>query len=231
MADGLHVLIVDDHALIRRALVLLLRDWIAATDVIEAGTIDEAVAAVAAHPRVDLALIDLRLPGTVGLEGIRRFMSAHRDVPVAIISGHADPSLVEAALAMGVRGLILKSAKPEVFRSAIELIRSGEIYVPSELMLARPDSLGGGAESGGPNSRALAGLSARQRDVLRHLARGRSNKEIARLLQMNEGTVKLHVTAILRQLGVKNRTEAALLAARVDLGEDDDGAAEPGGAR
>jgi DNA-binding NarL/FixJ family response regulator len=218
MAEPSKVLVVDPQPLIRRALGLLLRDCAGASDVVEAATMDDAAAT---HVPVDLAVIGLCGTVHAGLDGLKAFLAAHPHVPVAIVASHGDPALVETALALGARGFILTSLRPEVFRSAIELIRSGEVYVPAELMLPHPSN-GNGAPSRtaqAPVGRLLGMLSLRQRDVLRHLSRGRSNKEIARLLEMNEGTVKLHVTAILRQLGVKNRTEAALIAARSELGE------------
>jgi DNA-binding NarL/FixJ family response regulator len=198
------IAIADDHPLVRAAL----RDTLASLEprprFVEGGDGAAALAMARALPGPDLLLVDLEMPGTRGLEGIRALRRQVPAVPLVVVSADESPATVGALVAMGVAGFIPKSDSAEVIRHAVQLILAGGTYVPLRYL--------GPAESGSTQSHA--GLTERQVEVLRLLAHGRPNKEIARALGITEGTVKVHLLSVFRALGVRNRTEAVLAAQR-----------------
>jgi len=204
------MLVVDDHAIVRQGLAALLKDNGGVAEVLQAGDQRAGLAVVAAHPDLDAVILDLRMPGGDGLAAIAAFTRLRPALPVIILSSSEDPDDVRQALDQGALGYVPKSASPETLLSAVRLVMAGEIYVPP--LMARP----GGAAEPAPSPPAPAtlppGLTARQGEVLAALARGLSNKEIGRTFGLSEKTVKVHVGAILRALGVANRTQAATAA-------------------
>lgn len=174
----------------------------------EAANQAAALALVEKPPGPDLMLMDLHMPGADGIEGVRAVRERAPHVPLAIVSADEDAAAIRAMLALGVSGFIPKTDSPAVIESAVRLILAGGVYVPPRLV----NGAAGGAT---PSSAALSsGLTARQMDVVRLLARGLSNKAIARELGVSEGTVKVHLLAIFRALDVRNRTRAVLAAQR-----------------
>ena len=182
--------------------------------VIAADSIDEVLARIPELPDLDLVLLDASMLGMENFAGVGRTVEKLPNVPVVVTSSSESRAQIIAAVRNGARGYFSLSTKPRVLEHALPLILSGEYYIPAcalrlghEQVLLSPEGAPG-VRSGGN------GLTLRQCEVVGMLAEGKSNKEIARELKVLEGTVKLHVKGILRKLGVRNRTEAVLAAAR-----------------
>jgi DNA-binding NarL/FixJ family response regulator len=200
------LLVADDHSLVREGLRTVLMDYLPGTQVIAVDSLPTAIAAVKADREIALVLLDLNMPGMNGTGSIAEFCEACPLIPVIVLSGSENPTDINGALMRGAMGYIPKSSSPEVMLSAINLVRSGGVYVPSALLNERS-----------ANGRKMYELTPRQLDVLRLLAVGRSNKEIARELDISEGTVKSHVDAILGELVARNRTHAVIVAQQAGL--------------
>jgi DNA-binding NarL/FixJ family response regulator len=199
---ALTVLIADDHPLVRDALVRTVRQLQAEVTVHEAGDLD-ALLRLARAGAADLALVDLNMPGMNGVAGLARLREAAPTLPVVVASGQEDATTIRSVLGAGAVGFIPKSEKSEVLLSALQLVQAGGTYVPARLLEAP-------ATAAAPA--AASELTPRQLDVLRCLMRGEPNKLIARELGLTEGTVKIHIAAILRALQARNRTEAVVRA-------------------
>lgn len=204
----LTVLIADDHPMVRDALrrtLLLVRPE---AEVVEASDHAGAVRALQQHAP-GLALLDLHMPGMDKVDGLRRLRLQFPGVPMVVASGEDDPAIIRATLAAGAVGFLPKSDPPEVLQQALRLVLGGGSYTPPQALA----DLRHGAPPPRPDA---SGLTPRQLDVLRCLMRGQPNKLIARELGLTEGTVKIHIAAILRVLQARNRTEAVVVAR--DLG-------------
>ncbi|WP_207458444.1 response regulator transcription factor [Azospirillum sp. SYSU D00513] len=210
------ILIGDDHLLFREGLRRLLEQLHADAVFVEAGTFGEVVEQCRSGTGFDVVLMDLHMPGWPGFEGLREVQSLQPGVPVVVISASEALSDIRGALDHGATGYIPKSSSVKVMMGALNLVFSGGIYLP-------PGALSfGTAADAAPRRRAMElternggsyGLTQRQREVLECLRAGKSNKQIAYELGLSEGTVKIHVTAIFKSLGVKNRTQAVIAAA------------------
>ncbi len=202
------VLIADDHPMMRDALKRTLLLVEPAAEVLEAADYAGAVQALQSQA-LDLALLDLHMPGMDRVDGLRRLRLRFAGVPMVVASGEDDPVVMRATLAAGARGFLPKSEAPEVLQQALRLVLGGGTYLPAQALA----DLRHGAPPPRPDA---GGLTPRQTDVLRCLMRGQPNKLIARELGLTEGTVKIHIAAILRVLQARNRTEAVVVAR--DLG-------------
>lgn len=200
-------LIADDHEMVRVALKVALAPLGPEVAFVEAGSAEAALAAAAADPDLDLVLIDVNMPGMGGVEGVRRLRAAHPALPVIACSAAEDGELVKSLLALGVAGFIPKSDSTQVILQAVKLVLAGGTYAPPRLLAGASPGPAAGAES-------IEALTPRQRDVLRLLAEGKPNKLIARALDISEATVKVHLLAVFRALGARNRTEAVVIAQR-----------------
>lgn len=207
----MEILIADDHALIREALRHLLQELESDTTVIEATDGESARCAVAAHPNLDLALLDLKLPGVNGLELLTELRRGYPDLPIVVLSAVEDAATMRYVLDRGAMGFIPKSSSNRIMLGALQLILSGGRYLPPQLFSASPVA---------PRSALDLKLTERQRDVLRLMIKGQSNKEICRELGLAEPTVKIHVTAILRALQVTSRAQAIVAINRFDVALD-----------
>ena len=203
------VVIADDHPMVRDALARVVGQLYTEARVLEAGDF----AALLGHldgPAPELVLIDLNMPGMDGLDGVRRLREAFPALVIVVASGQDDPGTIRAVLALGANGFIPKIDPPDLLLQALRVVRAGGLYIPAR-------SLGDtrGVTAPLPNA---SGLTPRQLDVLRLLVKGEPNKVIARQLGLTEGTVKIHIAAILRALQARNRTEAAIRARELGLG-------------
>jgi two-component system, NarL family, nitrate/nitrite response regulator NarL len=211
----MRILIVDDHALFRDALGLLLHQFHEPVKIVHAGTADEALAAAAHYTDLDLILLDLTLsPSGGGLPALAALRRIAPTVPVVVVSASLKAADVRAALAGGAAGYVPKTLNSQEMLAALGQIMDGDIFVPPQLLAALTGAgLGARAVDAEPRS----ALTGRQIEVLQLLGTGQSNKEIARALGLTEGTVKLHVSALMRALGAKNRTEVVVAAERSGL--------------
>ena len=205
------VLLADDHALFREGVRLVLESLVDdAIEVIEANDYPQALAVVRNIPGIEIGLVDLNMPGMDGFSGIEAIKRAVPDMHLVVVSASEEPNDIRRALRAGAVGYIGKSSSSSAMIGGIRSVLAGETFVSPAVSLPPVDApLGDGAI----NLQEV--LTPRQRDVLAMLRHGKSNKEIARDLHLAEITVKLHVTAILRALGVENRTQAAILAAKI----------------
>ncbi len=209
------VLLADDHALFREGVRLVLESLVEGPlEVVEASDYIQALAAIRADASVDVGLVDLNMPGMDGFSGIEALKRASPNLHLVVVSASEQPSDVRRALDSGAHGYITKSSPSAAMLEAIRLVLGGETFISPGLDV--PDGLGGGANDSDAEA-VRQSLTPRQRDVLAMLRQGKSNKEIARDLDLAEITVKLHVTAILRALGVENRTQAAIMASKIGL--------------
>ena len=201
-------ILADDHALFRDGFALLLRQLDPGIAVLEAASLQEALQQIEQNVDTDLVLLDLSMPGVDGAESVQDLLNRFPGIPVVILSATESRQLVESLLDIGVAGFIPKSSSSQVMFSALRLVLSGGVYLPPQL-LGSADFLQDG--------NALVRLTDRQREVLQLLTEGKTNKQICRQLELSEGTVKVHLNAVYRALGVANRIEAALLARRLKL--------------
>jgi DNA-binding NarL/FixJ family response regulator len=206
------VLAADGYILCRGLVrtLTLLRDDVC---IIAANSIDEVLARISESPDLDLVLLDAGMPGMEHFAGVRRTADKLPAVPVVVTSSNESDAHIAGAIRSGAKGYFSVSTKPYVLEYALLLILSGECYVPARAlrlgpMIVTPQGFDRGMPPGNGS------LTRRQREIIVKLAEGKSNKEIARELTLLEGTVKLHVKGILRKLGVRNRTEAVVAAAR-----------------
>jgi DNA-binding NarL/FixJ family response regulator len=200
------ILVIDDHPLFRDGLQPLLAQLWSDARVLVASDAPSGLALAEAHPEIGLVLIDRNLPKMSGLSAIPAFGRLLPEVPIVMISASELPSDARAALAAGARGFLPKSSRSQAIVNALRFIVDGGTYVPP-MMLDDLESAGGTAGSSAVDDN---GLTARQRQVLKELCAGLSNKDIACKLNLAENTVKVHVSAIFKALGVISRTQAVL---------------------
>jgi DNA-binding NarL/FixJ family response regulator len=212
----MRILIVDDHALVRRGMSYVVKEGFPDADVSEAESAAAALV-VLRKEKVDLALVDVRMPDLDGLELLRTVKAEWPDIPVIMLSTYENAPYVKRALADGASGYLLKDATPEDLSQAINVAMSGSGNVLSPRVI---QNLFDDAESGSLNGgrRSEFSLTQRENDILGLLAEGRSNREIAQSLYLSEKTVKAHLAAIFRKLGVTNRTQAAMAAVSMGVG-------------
>lgn len=210
------LLIIDDHPLFREALNSAVKMAYPNVEAVEATTVDEAMAALAAGPDFDLALLDLNIPGVQGFEGLLQIRTHHPRLPVVIVSGHEDSRVISQALSYGAAGFIPKSARKADLAAAIRDVMDGAIYVPTSY---QPQTGRAGDEDRSDLLRRLSTLTPQQLRVLNMLRQGLLNKQIAYELQVGETTVKAHVSEILRKLHVYSRTQAVIEVSRLDQPE------------
>lgn len=209
------LLVVDDHALIREGLRQTLRRLADDVDILEAANRAAALESAALNPDLDLVLLDLNLPGEVGFSALEALRNQYPELPIVVLSGNDDREIVRGAIERGVLGFVPKSSSNEVMLSAIRLVLSGGVYLPPQILDMRPPA---SAEKG--DRGAQLNLTQRELDVLALMLQGKSNKLISRELGLAEGTVKIHVTAVLKALRVTTRTQAVVAATQMGLSPD-----------
>jgi len=204
----MRILIADDHPLYREAAALQIKRLHRRAHIKEVASLDELRAAAEQSARFDLILIDYHMPG-MSVDALAELVRDFPSTPLAVVSGVAGTQEVLAAARAGVRGYIPKTSSPEYFARTVQLLLAGGTSIPTEVLMAETFS------HGSPDW--LAKLSAREIEVLHGVARGRSNKEIARELGLAEVTIKLHLRNLFRKMAVKSRAEAAVKAVKARL--------------
>jgi DNA-binding NarL/FixJ family response regulator len=218
LSTAYRVVIVDDHPLFRAALKSAVCAACATGEFFEADSVATLFDLLERQPNVDLLLLDLNLPGAHGFSALAYLRGAYPELPVVVVSALDDPTTVQQAMAFGAQGFISKSAHADSISASVRAVLRGDIVTPAGYRA-------GGA--GLPDRAALevaerlAQLTPQQFRVFSKLCSGRLNKQIAYELQITEATVKAHMTAIMRKLGAANRTQTALLAARLTLNPDE----------
>lgn len=214
----MRILIVDDHALVRRGMGHVVRECFPDAEVVESGNAAEALH-VMGSAEVDVALVDVRMPDADGLELLHDMKQSWPDVPVIMLTSFDHAHYVRRALAEGAAGYMLKDATPEDLEQAIQVALSGGGNVLSPKVVQNLfESMEGGADDAESSLRPSSALTQRETDILALLAEGKSNRDISRALFLSEKTVKAHLAAIFRKLGVANRTQAAMAAVSMGIG-------------
>lgn len=208
----MRILLADDHDLVRDTIEEFLKRLTDDLQVSHAATLPQALDVLRKSGDFDLVLLDLRMPGMNGLAGFKAVQAESGTAPVVIISGETNPDIVRSALQAGAAGFVPKTMRGTAMLNALRLVLAGERYVPDILLAeqaARPEAVAGGEQ--GP-----ALLTRRERDVMRLLVQGLSNREIAGSLKVEVVTVALHLRSIYRKLGVTSRTQAVRMALKED---------------
>ncbi len=206
------IIIADDHPLFRGALRQAVGGIFQTLEVVEAGTLEETIAALSGGLDADLVLLDLKMPGVSGFSGLTFLRSQHPAVPVIVVSGVDDAATIRTCMEFGASGYIPKTTPIEIMNQAIRTVLAGGSWTPPDI------PLGGAADKETSDLvRRLASLTPQQMRVLTMLSEGLLNKQIAYELSVSEATVKAHVSAILMKLGVESRTQAVIAAAKIDV--------------
>lgn len=201
------ILLADDHELVRDTLAAFL-EMADDIKVVTVADLDAACAKISEGGDFDLVLLDYAMPGMNGLDGLRRAIELSKGKPVAVMSGTATKTVAQEALDSGAIGFLPKTMGAKSLVNAVHFMVAGEVFVPIKFMTDTS------VEEVSP---VVKGLSRRELDVLGGLCRGLANKEIARELNLQEVTIKLHVKTLSRKLNAKNRTHAAMIAKEAGL--------------
>lgn len=195
----MRILLADDHDLVRESIAALLQAQ-GFEAVTLAASLAEAMELLRDLPQ-DLLLLDYSMPGMNGLESLGTLRANYPGLAVAVLSGTTSRELGEAAVKAGAKGFLPKTLSAAAFVEAIHMMGAGKVFIPLDLL-----------SSDTAQGEGILSLTRRETDVLRGLCAGKSNKEIARDLELQEVTVKLHVKTLSRKLGARNRTHAAMIA-------------------
>ncbi len=209
----MHILVADDHNLVREGLKPFLNELGDDVGISDAASLDEAMSTAAGIEDLSLVLLDLKMPGMDGLRGVESFKNRFPDVPVVILTGHINRDDVMSAVRAGASGYIPKTISGAALVNALRLVLAGEKYLPSFMLTEtaeEPTVTAGGRGGGGPSP--LDTLSPREREILSLLIEGRTNKDIARRLDLQEITIKIHLRNVYRKIGAVNRAQAVRIA-------------------
>ncbi len=210
-------LLVDDHPILRDAISQTLSDLVPGSKTDLATSIQESRHRLATGRRYDYVLLDLQLPDSAGFDSLVRMRAVAPDTPIIVVSGESSRDIIVRCLETGVLGYIPKSLQADVVRHALRLAISGEVYVPREALAASGPERHPRPPAPDPRNPRALGLTARQVDVLRLVMQGLPNKLICRELNLAGGTVKVHVSAVLRALAATSRTQAVITARDVGV--------------
>ena len=209
------LIVVEDHALVREGLVQTLRQI---EEGVEIFPVADSVGANALleqeGQQFDLMVLDLGLPGLDGLSCLRTFRQQYAAMPVVILSAYDDANTVSKAMKFGAAAFVPKTCSSDRLLSVLREVLAGGVVAPDDLPSSRVSDVSRHKPVGAQSTPADFGLSKRQAEVLGLMVRGKSNRDIAALLGLTEGTVKIHLTAIFKVLGVASRTQAMVVVAR-----------------
>jgi len=211
------ILLVDDHALFRDGMHYVLNQLDAQAEIVDAGSFLDGLSAAEANPDLDLALLDLNMPGSDGATSIKLFRARYPSIPVVVVSGSDQRHEIESAMNSGAMGFISKSSSSKIMVQALRMVLDGGVYLPPQLLqqkIACVEPVSGDKRNWRTNE---FGLTQRQMEVLQQLARGLSNRDIAQAIGLAEGTIKIHVAAIFAALRVNTRMEAVRAGQRLGL--------------
>ena len=204
------VLLIDDHDLFVDGMHLVLARLDAKIQIFDANSCDEALPLIQDNPDIDLLLLDLGLPDITDVDALKLLRNRLPAAPVVVLSGNDDACKVHQMLNLGAQGYIPKSTRSDLLISALNLVLSGGIYIPSVVLSQETGDLKKTQDN--KIDKADIPLTSRQFDVLHELIHGKSNKEIGKILNLAEATVRVHMAAIFKALNVSNRTRAVNVA-------------------
>lgn len=204
---ALQVLVADDHNLVREGIRHFLEGLEPGVEVVEVGSFTEALGQVGSDHKFDLHLLDLNMPGMEGSRSIKK-ICAEVDTPVVIVSGESGRANIMGAIEAGAAGFVPKSIGSEAMVHALRLILSGETFIPSSVFSEQPDTDSACEGERFSEENPLSTLSEREIDVLGPMIEGKTNKEIARELDIQEITVKVHLRNGYKKIGASNRADA-----------------------
>lgn len=213
------LIVADDHALFRDALVHYIERAESDAEIVQVSDLHGVIDGVEGGFQPDLILLDLRMPGMNGIAGLKTIRQTYPDIPVVLLSGLAETAEVQDAMRLGARGYFPKTMSGKMMMQGMRRIIAGEDFIPVDYNTQKMMP----SYYGEPRSETISAspppvdLTRREREVLGYLLRGASNKEIARALDVQVVTVKLHVRGLCRKLGAANRTQAALKAQKIGL--------------
>jgi len=214
----LQVLLADDHALFRDGMRYVLQQLSDEVSILCAGDFTETLKLAEENPEIDLALVDLNMPGSDGVASIRIFHHRFPSIPLVVVSGSEQRAEIECVMEYGAMGFISKMTSGKMMVSALRTVLEGGIYYPPQLM---PHAEAEPVQRVQSEKTSLLsttiGLTKRQMETLQHLAAGLTNKEIAQKMQLAEGTIKVHVAAAYQVLNVSNRMDAVRKAGQLGL--------------
>ena len=209
------VLMVDDHALFRDGMRYVLQQLADEVEVIDSGNLVDGMKQAASNPDIDLALLDLNMPGSSGVKSILEFHQSNPGIPLVVVSGSDQREDIEKVMEYGAMGFISKLSSSKIMLGALRMVLDGGIYLPPQLLQQAMVGL----DQGGNDKRSVRGnknwLTTRQMQTLQLLAEGLSNKEISDRMNLAEGTVKIHTAAVYQALRVNSRLEAVSAARRL----------------
>jgi DNA-binding NarL/FixJ family response regulator len=208
------IVIADDHPLVRGALRGAVEGAVPGAEIAECGDLEQLGALLGKSGGADLVLLDLSMPGVRGFSGLMYLRAQHPDTPVVVVSGNEDRSVMRRCIDFGASGYIPKTTDIEAMRAAIRAVLEGQTWTPPDVDLAAPAD-----KETADLVRRLASLTPQQVRVLMMLSEGLLNKQIAYELTVSEATVKAHVSAILQKLGVDSRTQAVIVASKIEAGQ------------
>lgn len=209
----MNILLIDDHELFRSGIKLLLADFAEPISFHEASSFEAALAQPGADP-MDVVLLDFHIPGQCGLDAIAAIRAHHDRALLVVLSAEDDPQLIRSCIDAGAAGFIPKASSHAVMLAALRLVLAGGTFLPRHALLGQNSPRAPAAPDA---QQTTLNLTPRQIDALRLAVQGKSNKLIARDLDISEATVKAHLSTAFRVLGVHNRTEAVLTAAERGL--------------
>ena len=208
----MQILVADDHKLVRDGIKPFLAELDPHAEILDASTLGEALAAADAATSLGLVLLDLMMPGMDGLKGLQQLRAKCPSVPVVIVSGYSTRDHVVAAVQAGAAGFIPKTVSGTAMVNALRLVLSGEKYLPSSTFFEDPASPSTAVKAPGTPPAPFDKLSRREAEILVLLVEGRTNKEIALCLDLQEITIKVHLRNVYRKIGAANRAQAVRIA-------------------